>query len=141
MKITGPIVIVDDDEDDHYFFQTICQKMGITAEIKIFYDGTAAFEYLENTDEKTFIIFCDINMPRMGGLELRKRINSHEKLRRQSIPFIFYSTAASPSQVRQAFDLTVQGFFIKEQSLEDSEQTLRLILEYWSRCKHPNAIL
>jgi CheY-like chemotaxis protein len=140
MKINAPIVIVDDDEDDHYFFRSFCKKSGITAELKFFFDGASALNYLKNTNEKTFIILCDINMPLMGGLNLRRLINSDERLRKQSIPFVFYSTAASPSQVREAYDLTVQGFFIKAQSLEESEYTLKLIFEYWAKSKHPNSV-
>lgn len=80
-------------------------------------------------------------MPEQDGLQLRRTINEEEKLRRKSIPFIFFSTAAAPSQVRMAYDLTVQGFFLKEQRFDDTVATIKMILEYWKKCYHPNRLL
>jgi len=79
-------------------------------------------------------------MSEMDGLELRNKFNSREQLGRQSIPFLFMSTAANPKQVRTAFDLTVQGFFLKEQRFSDLLATVKLILEYWKKCYHPNMV-
>jgi CheY-like chemotaxis protein len=139
LVIPDPIVVVEDDADDQYFIRTICEKLGVTAKIIFFDDGAKALHYLKTTDEKTFIILSDINMPVMNGLELRRQIQADEHLRRKSIPFVFLSTAARPKEVQEAYDLTVQGFFVKASQLSDMEKTLELIFHYWQRCKHPNS--
>jgi len=138
--IPDPIVVVEDDADDQYFIRTICEKLGVTTDIIFFDDGKKALNYLLTTQRKTFLILCDINMPIMSGLELRRKIQEHEGLRKKSIPFIFLSTAARPKEVEEAYDLTVQGFFTKASQLSDMEKTLELILEYWMKCKHPNSV-
>lgn len=140
MYIDHPIVIVEDDADDQYFIRTICEKLGVTAELLFFEDGLSALNYLQTTKVRTFLILCDINMPVMNGLELRRRIQENEQLRRQSIPFVFLSTAARPQEVEEAYDLTVQGFFVKASQLAEMEKSLQLILQYWIDCKHPNSI-
>ena len=76
----------------------------------------------------------------MNGIDLRKEINEDPALREKSIPFVFFSTAASPDQIRKAYDLTVQGFFIKQPTFAETEDTLKCILTYWSKCKHPNKV-
>ena len=134
-----PIVIIDDDTDDHFIFQEVCQKLDFPNELKFFKTGISALQYLRDTSDDPFIIFCDINMPQMNGLELRRIIDKDETLRKKSIPFIFLTTAASSTQVKEAYDLTVQGLFIKESSFDDTEKVLRLIFEYWRKCKHPKA--
>lgn len=134
-----PIIIIDDDTDDHYIFQEVCQKFNLGNELKFFGTATAALQYLRTTADEPFIIFCDINMPQMNGLELRRVIDKDEALRRKSIPFIFFTTAASRNQVNEAYDLTVQGLFIKESNFDDTEKVLRLIIEYWQKCRHPKA--
>jgi|SRR5688572_11015856 len=139
MLITDPIVIVEDDADDQYFIKSICDKLGVTSELLFFDNGKDALDYLKATNRKTFLILCDINMPIMNGLELRRQIQMDEKLRRKSIPFIFLSTAARPKEVEEAYDLTVQGFFVKASQLKDMEMDLELILKYWQNCKHPNS--
>lgn len=79
-------------------------------------------------------------MPHMDGMEVRRLINEDLLLKSKAIPFIFFSTSASAAQVRKAYDLTVQGFFIKGNSFEETERKFRRILEYWSDCQHPNSL-
>jgi CheY-like chemotaxis protein len=137
MAIKGPIVIVDDDDDDHYILKRVCEKLGITSPIIFFADGKQFLDYLKSTEDKPFIILCDVNMPVMNGLELKRRIDDDEVIRKKGIPFVFFSTSAMSSIVREAFQMSVQGFFIKAQSLDELEKTLSLIFEYWERCEHP----
>ena len=139
MSLKGPIIFVDDDPDDQFIYEEVCKKLDIVTKLRFFNHGKAVLNYLRETTEKPFIIFCDINMPEMNGLQIRKQINDEEQLRRKSIPFVFFSTAATNDQVRIAYDLTVQGFFIKEQNFADTVATFKMILEYWKKCKHPNS--
>jgi CheY-like chemotaxis protein len=138
--ISTPIVIVEDDSDDQFLIKRIFQRMGVTVPLLFFENGKEALDYLESTSKETFMILSDINMPLMNGLELRDRINKNEELRRKSIPFIFFSTAARPADVRSAYDMTVQGFFVKEPNLESMEESLELMVNYWTKCKHPNSV-
>jgi CheY-like chemotaxis protein len=135
-----PIIIIDDDMDDHYIFREIAERLNLRNELIFFRNGLEVLPYLRTTTQHPFIIFCDMNMPQMDGLELRKRINEEEFLRKKSIPFVFFTTAASAQQIRQAYDLTVQGFFIKESSFIETERTFKLILDYWDKSKHPNSV-
>lgn len=138
MSISGPIIFVEDDSDDQFIYEEICVKLGVINKLKFFQRAETVLNYLRETTDKPFIIFCDINMPEMDGLALRKAINDEEYLRLKSIPFVFFSTAATPAQVRVAYDLTVQGFFLKEQNFAATQATIKMILEYWRKCYHPN---
>jgi hypothetical protein len=44
-----------------------------------------------------------------------------------------------PSDVIAAYDMTVQGFFVKEAEFDSMQESLEVILRYWTRCKHPNS--
>jgi CheY-like chemotaxis protein len=140
IKEQEPIIIIDDDMDDHAIFREIAQRLNLTNTLLFYRNGSDVLSYLRTTSDKPFIIFCDINMPLMNGLELRRHINQDDFLRQKSIPFVFFTTAASASQIREAYDLTVQGFFVKESSFIETENTFKLILDYWDKCKHPNAV-
>jgi len=140
MSSEEPIIFVDDDADDHFIFAEVCKKMGLVNETKFFRGGQDVLDYLLKTDDRPFIIFCDMNMPQMNGLQLRKKINENDYLRKKSIPFVFLTTAASKNQIREAYDLTVQGFFVKEQSFAETASTLKLVLDYWGKCRHPNSL-
>jgi len=133
----APIVIIEDDADDQEIIKSLCGEIGICGGLQFYSDGSEALDFLRTTTIKPFIILCDINMPKMNGLQLREEINRDENLRKKSIPFIFFSTAASPDQVTAAYDMTVQGFFVKENSFRETAKTLEIIFTYWRKCKQP----
>ncbi|HKH62480.1 MAG TPA: response regulator [Flavitalea sp.] len=134
----GPLIIVEDDIDDQEIIKEVLQSLGVSNTLLLFSDGFEALTYLQTTSDQPFLILCDINLPKLNGLELREEINADHRLRRKSVPFVFYSTNASRDAVKKAYDLTVQGFFIKNHTLEQLRDTLSLIVSYWSECKHPN---
>jgi CheY-like chemotaxis protein len=137
---SGPILLVDDDADDRQLVESVCQSLLYNNPIIHFENGLQLLEYLSATREKPFLILCDINMPIINGLEVRRKIDEDESLRRKSIPFVFFSTKAVQREVAEAYELTVQGFFEKGDSLDQLTVRLRLILEYWTNCHHPNAL-
>lgn len=136
----SPILIVEDDPDDQDILKSVCSEIGVEDHLLFFNDGNKVVDYLKRTTQKPLLILCDINMPLMDGIELLEHINHDDYLKRKSIPFIFFSTAASPSQVRRAYELSVQGFFLKENSFEELKKTMHLILRYWLKCRHPNSV-
>jgi hypothetical protein len=62
-----------------------------------------------------------------------------EQLKNKAIPFVFFSTSTSDLQVNRAFDLSVQGFFAKGNTMQETGRKLKLIFDYWQESKHPNA--
>ena len=138
--LTEPIVVVEDDADDQFLLRKVFERLEIESELLFFYNGKEAWDYLKTTTKKTFMILCDINMPVMNGLELRQRINNDPEMRKKSIPFIFLSTAARNTDIDKAYDLSAQGFFVKESTFNEMENALRVIVNYWDRCKHPNSL-
>jgi CheY-like chemotaxis protein len=137
MPILRPIVIVDDDDDDHFILKRVFEKLGNERPLLFFNDGRKVVEFLRENRERPFLILSDVNMPIMNGMELKRVIDSDAELRKIAVPFIFFSTSAMTSLVREAFEMSAQGFFIKGQNLEEMEQTLKVIMEYWTRCEYP----
>lgn len=138
MNKTGPIVIIEDDHDDKVFLQEVFQKLKYQNELIFFYDGEDALEYLNKTDIMPFLILSDVNLPKVSGFDLRKRIHTNAKLHIKCIPYLFFTTAATQQSVIDAYSLSVQGFFTKQNSLDELEKTIFSIMEYWKRCSAPN---
>ncbi len=135
----GPIILVDDDEDDHHIIQFVLTELQYQNPLLTFTESEKAYEHLtSHMHEQPFIILCDINMPKMNGIELKRKIDATPELRKKSIPFVYLSTAASPTTISEAYELNVQGFFIKPYDVRVIRTTLKLILDYWSECRHPN---
>ena len=140
MNKTGPIIIIEDDLDDQEILNEIFAELKYKNEIIFFGDGEQALEYLLATDIKPFIIFSDINMPKLSGMELREKIHQNEDLRLKSIPYLFFSTSAQQQNVIDAYSKSVQGFFVKPSSFNEIKDTIETIVNYWQKCVSPNYI-
>ena len=136
----GPIILVEDDLDDQEVTHEVIRMAGRKNEIISFSNCGEAFDFLlNNLDVQPFIILSDVNLPETSGIDFKQRIDSTPVLRQKSIPFVFYSTAADKASVDRAYQYAVQGFFVKGNSMQEMSVTLKLIFEYWTHCKHPNA--
>lgn len=138
MNVHGPVIVIEDDMDDQDLLVEVFQKLGYANKIMFFTDGQEALDYLNRTDVVPFIILSDINMPKLDGFELRNKIKTDAALQIKCIPYLFFSTASSQKAVVDAYSLSVQGFFIKQNSMAELEKTISIIMEYWKRCVSPN---
>ena len=76
------ILLIDDDAPTNYLHRKVIERSGIIAHIQVATGGTEALEYLTSTGRYSHqtgfpqpgIIFLDINMPGMSGLELLRRV-------------------------------------------------------------------
>jgi len=135
---SGPIVIIEDDLDDQETLAAIFSELHYPNKVIFFSDGQAALEFLNVTDISPFLILSDINMPRLNGFELRDKIKVDSRLHLKCIPYLFFSTSANQHSVIEAYSKSVQGFFVKENSMQELQKTIEVIMEYWTRCAAPN---
>ncbi|TDE10254.1 response regulator [Dyadobacter psychrotolerans] len=138
MSLKGPIIAIEDDTDDQFLLKTAISELGIPNRLVFFENGLEALLYLETTQEQPFLILCDINMPVMNGLELRERIDANAYLKKKAIPFVFLSTADNPQIVDAAYNSTIQGFYKKLSNFASYKGQVKIIIDYWQHCLHPN---
>ena len=140
MNKNGPIIVIEDDMDDQELMAEVFTELGYNNEILFFGDGELALDHLVNNKVEPFIVFSDINMPKLNGMELREKIHNNEDLRLKSIPYLFFSTSSEQQFIIDAYSKSVQGFFIKPRSYDDLRKTLKTIIEYWKTCVSPNYV-
>ena len=63
-----PIMYIDDDSDDQETFKQALAALKIDYPVLSFWNGADALQYLLSEEANPFIIFCDINMPKMDWL-------------------------------------------------------------------------
>ncbi|QSW88402.1 MULTISPECIES: response regulator [Flavobacterium] len=140
MSKSGPILLLEDDHDDRDFMEKIFKELEIENERVYLKNAAEALEYLNKTSKSLFVILCDVNLPGLNGLEIKREIDNNPYLRLKSIPFVFYSTSIREEQVVEAYtELTVQGFFKKENDFTEAKNAIAAICAYWKLCRHPNA--
>lgn len=107
------IFLIDDDTDDQEIFSFIITEAFPEISCVFASDGIAALEKLQKEPKlKPDLIFIDINMPRMNGMQCLSEI---KKLKHFSdIPVYMYSTAAEPAMVESCTIMGARGFIRKE---------------------------
>lgn len=138
MNKTGPIVVIEDDVDDQEILEGIFKTLDYKNPVIYFSDSEDALKFLVETKIKPFVILCDINMPKLTGFELREKVRTNEDLNLKCIPYLFFTTTSSQKAVIDAYSQSVQGFFVKPNSVEKLERTIKRIIEYWQECEAPN---
>ncbi|HZF66302.1 MAG TPA: response regulator [Chitinophagaceae bacterium] len=133
----GPVYIVDDDEDDHEYIKEIWKELGYKNELVFFDNGEAVLRRMKADSTVPFLILCDVNIPRMDGFELKKRLYEDDTLNHKSIPFIFWSSQVSKEQIKKSYDLGGNGFFAKENTMSGLKASLIEIMQYWLKSKVP----
>ena len=135
---TGPIIVIEDDMDDQELLGEAFKFLNYSNQVIFFSDGYKALEFIEKTDIHPFLILSDINMPKIDGFELRKKIHNNDALSVRCIPYLFLTSGANKKGVTDAYAMSAQGFFIKPNSMGDLQNTIRKIVEYWQECFAPS---
>ncbi len=136
----APILIVDNDVDDRELLLAAWKELKYPNPLIFFENAESVLEYLKSSKQTPFIVLSDVNLPKMNGFDLRKKLMEHDNTFYKSIPFIFWSTSASEAQIKKAYDLSGNGFFIKENNFEDLKKSLIEIVSYWTKSKIPVSV-
>ena len=138
MNQNGPVIIIEDDLDDQEILTQVFKELDYKNLPYFFSDGQAALDFLNKTDVIPFLIMSDINMPKLDGFALRSKIKMDAKLQVKCIPYLFFTTASNERAVIDAYSMSAQGFFVKQNSLKEVENTISVIMQYWTLCSSPN---
>jgi CheY-like chemotaxis protein len=137
MPKSGPIIIIEDDADDQELLKEVFRELQVPNLTRFFDSCASAFNYLLTTIERPFLIISDINLPAMTGLELCKKVFENKALKMKSIPFVFLTTSSDHNLIIEAYQMFVQGFFVKPTSIRELKETIRVIVDYWKVCRQP----
>ena len=138
MNKNGPVIIIEDDSRPGLFNKEVFQKLNYPNKIIFFNDSQKVLDFLNRADTIPFLILSDINMPKLSGFELRNKLRVDTQLQLKCIPYLFLTTALNEQTVIDAYSASVQGFFVKQNSIGELKKTISAIMEYWLRCAAPN---
>ncbi|MFT5644134.1 MAG: two-component system chemotaxis response regulator CheY [Janthinobacterium sp.] len=119
------VLIVDDDIFSRMMLMHLIAACGqfdfVEAE-----DGLDAWQQLEG-GLLPAILFCDVRMPRLSGLDLLQRVKRDARL--SSVPFVLISTANELHTAQQAVASGAAGYIGKPFQADRVRIDLRLLLD------------
>jgi CheY-like chemotaxis protein len=91
MNKTTSVLLVEDDADDQYLFTKALAGISNAVLFDVVHNGCEALNRLSNAVDMPDVIFMDVHMPSMGGIECLAQLRSNHNTKH--IPVIMLTTA------------------------------------------------
>lgn len=124
------VLLVEDDEGHASLVQRNLKRSGIANDIVHLRDGQEALDYLfregafaSRSLEGALMLLLDINMPRVDGVEVLRRVKSDERLAK--IPVIMLTTTDDPREVKRCYELGCSIYVTKPVAYDDFVEAVR----------------
>ena len=118
------ILQIDDDSDDCELFLEALEAVS-SANYTAIYNPIEALRKLIEEEIEPDVIFLDLNMPIMSGMEFLAEIKKNEKLK--EIPIIIFSTSQLDDIIREAKLQGAKDFISKPSNFNELK---RILSEY-----------
>jgi len=117
------ITLADDDEDDRLFFIDAFEELKINTIVNTVNNGKELLNFLNHPETiLPNIIFLDLNMPILNGIECLKEIKLNDKFK--DIVIAIYSTSSSDQDVEDTFVLGANIYIKKPSNFENLKKIL-----------------
>ncbi|TPN86881.1 response regulator [Aquimarina algicola] len=123
-------LLIEDDEIERLKFARVLQKNNYSHKLIEAENGEDALQILENNELIPDIIFLDLNMPKMNGLEFLKILKSNPSLK--YTPVVILSTSDNHSDLKESYETGIAGYIVKPLKYEDYAHKIKCLIEYWS---------
>jgi len=128
------ILLVEDDEVDVKALRWAFDKLKIANPLTVARDGVEAWSMLPQLP-RPYLVITDINMPRMNGIELLRKIRASAEFR-DSIVFVLTTSSDEQDKI-DAYDLNVAGYMLKSDMGTSFTRAIALIENYWKVVEFP----
>jgi CheY-like chemotaxis protein len=125
------VILLTEDDDGHAdLIREGLEDSGVCNKIIRFVDGQEIWEFLLKESEKenkgelpNYLLLLDINMPRLNGVEVLRRMKSNEELKK--IPVMMLTTTDDPREVEECYKIGCNIYITKPVDFLKFAETLK----------------
>jgi CheY-like chemotaxis protein len=126
-----PILLVEDNPGDEAL-----KKNNVCNEIIVAHDGVEALDYLHgNGNELPALVSLDLNLPKVNGLEVLRRVRSEPGTRR--LPIVILTTSVEEHDLINSYDLGANSYIRKPVDFAQFSESVRQLGLYWLILNEP----
>ncbi|TVQ65463.1 MAG: response regulator [Balneolaceae bacterium] len=133
MVKTNHILLIEDNPDDILLTKRALEKIDGSIHVDVCESGLDAMEYLFHSTSggrpKPDLIVLDLNLPKISGFDVLKKIRSHETTR--ALPVVVLSSSREESDLRRATEYGANSFIRKPVDFVKFREVADLIARYW----------
>ena len=134
IPVNAKILIVDDSTADVRLILETMRACKVLCEVDHVDNGLECLKYLRKEppyeDKKSpSIIYLDLNMPRMNGLETLENIRNDEALKHY--PVVIMTTSRSDKDILDSYKLNCQAFAVKPMDIMEFHEMVYKLNHFW----------
>lgn len=136
------ILLAEDDEGHAYLVQENLQDAGLANQMVHVKDGQEALDFINcagayhgRVPDGPLLLLLDINMPRVDGVEVLRRLKANPKT--NEIPVIVLTTTDDPREVKRCYELGCSSYVTKPVDYDRFVEAIRRLGLFLSIVKVP----
>jgi len=134
---SGTILLVEDNPDDEILALRALKKAQTKNNVVVTRDGQEALDYIfgkgkyngRNPDETPQVIFLDIKLPKLNGLEVLKNIREDE--RTSLIPIVLLTSSDEERDMIDGYKLGANSYINKPVDFDEFIEQVKVLGKYW----------
>jgi CheY-like chemotaxis protein len=123
------ILLVEDDDTDMELALRAFREKGLEDRVAVVRDGVQALQWLGGSHPVPRLVIADLRMPRMGGLDLLRRIRDDPRL--AHVPVVVLSSSRYAQDLRESYRLGANSFVRKRFGGGQVTNYLIHVTHYW----------
>jgi CheY-like chemotaxis protein len=131
------ILLIEDNPDDAALTIRSLKKLNFANKLVHLEDGAEAIDFIfgfgkykgQPMDKAPKVIFLDINMPKVSGLQVLEKLKSHELTK--AIPVVILTSSAEDPDIKRAYELGANSYIVKPVEFDNFSKTVADLGMYW----------
>jgi CheY-like chemotaxis protein len=137
------ILLVEDNPSDINLTKRAFEKGHITNNLVVAEDGQEALDYIfgngiyvnRDISQLPTLILLDLKLPKIGGLEVLKRIRAAEIIKR--LPVVILTSSKEDEDMAASYDLGVNSYIRKPIDFNQFAEAIKYLGLYWLVINEP----
>ncbi|NMG73954.1 response regulator [Aromatoleum diolicum] len=137
------ILLVEDNPDEEALALQALSANGLTDKVVVAHDGMEALDYLfgagshhgRDTTQKPAAILLDLQLPRIDGFEVLRRVRAHGQT--SLLPVVVVTASHDVDDIREAYRLGANSYVVKPVDFGRFSSVMAQIGRYWLSLNEP----
>lgn len=136
MSLPAPVLLVEDNDDDRELTIMALQTAGLANPIEIARDGREALDYFADaTHPLPAVVLLDLQLPRIGGLEVLKRLRGQDRTR--LLPIVVLTSSNEETDRLRSYDRGANAYVCKPVQFAAFTEAVTTLGLFWLIVNQP----
>lgn len=139
----GLILLVEDNRQDELLVLRALKKVNLANKVEVVRDGQQALDFLfcegefegRDCSEPLAVVLLDLNLPKVNGLEVLRRLRADERTR--LLPVVILTSSDEERDLVASYEGGANSFVRKPLDFKEFAETVASLGIYWQAINKP----